>query len=280
MSLGTKEIVAIAIASTFATIAVATGGAAIGSEVKYGTLNFPKAMSVTKQFNSFAESNRGKELSGDKNFQEVQKFVKNPSGTKLVATPTEDKNGIKWRFECYSKEDWSKLKKDDKNIKVCKYDFDAVPLYLQDAEKQSKPAEEKDEAQKGKKDGGKEGDPTPEQGGAAPAATPTPAETTTTEQGAAATPTPAETTTPEQGAAATPTTTTASGQGEEDKREKEKKEEVPEQQPQGQGGVAAGDATTTGGTAATPTPSRNHNHRTRSSSASSNPNHNHSRRGM
>ena len=105
MSLSKEKIVAITVASTFATIAVATGGAAIGSELKYGTTNLLKAMSVTKQFNNLEKSNYGKTLEQNNSFFKVVKqFIDNPRNNVLVATSVDQENGQKSViFECLEK---------------------------------------------------------------------------------------------------------------------------------------------------------------------------------
>ena len=121
-----KEKIVVTVASTLTTIAVATGGAAIVSKAKYDTLNLPKAMSLTKQFNNLEKSNYGKTLEESLFFPKVRQFINDPRNNVLIATSIDQKNGVVI-FECFEKN--SPDAKKDNSKEHC-YNFDAVELYL------------------------------------------------------------------------------------------------------------------------------------------------------
>ncbi len=99
--------------------------------------------SVTKQFNSFAQSRDGINLSSNKNFQEIQKFINNPHAM-LVFNPDDG------TFQCFIKNEkglWSnsnctiinfKPQMYNWNNKGCKFNFDAVSHFLKCTEEAKK----------------------------------------------------------------------------------------------------------------------------------------------
>ena len=133
MALNKAGVAAIVAASTVA--AVAVGNQIIGGIV----LDTPctiNAEVVAAKFKYFQHKNKDKAID-----KAVADFFKAPRGAKLIATPTETKEGdatvITWKYELVSKNDWKATadkkaeKKAWKDAKVLQ-DWEAVNQYLKD----------------------------------------------------------------------------------------------------------------------------------------------------